>query len=169
MQVSQPYAAFIRSGRRRPHPRHRFILKMTSASSPPKICPGCGATTHEGRHCPTCGRKVSAERLIELAKRGRVVARSQGSQAKRSASQTRHEAAKRAWRSTPNRLASPDEKTYISEIQPLLSSVTISALSSALGVCESYAADMRAGRRRPHPRHWTLAVLVRVGPEGLSN
>jgi CRISPR-associated endonuclease Cas1 len=140
-----------------------FILKMTSASPPPKICPGCGATTHEGRNCLSCGRKVSGEKLIELAKRGRVVAQSQESQAKRSTSQTRHEAAKRAWRSTPNRMAWPDEKTYMSEIQPRLSSVTISALSSALGVCQSYAANIRAGRRRPHPRHWmALAGLCGI-------
>jgi len=55
--------------------------------------------------------------LIELAKRGRVAAQSQGSQAKRSASQTRQEAAKRAWCSTPKLVAWPDEKTYRREIQ----------------------------------------------------
>jgi hypothetical protein len=66
----------------------------------------------------------------------------------------RHEAAKRIWRYTSNRVPWPDEKTYMSQIQPRLSSVTIAALSSALGICESYAADIRAGQRRPHPRHW---------------
>jgi CRISPR-associated endonuclease Cas1 len=138
-----------------------FSLKMTSPSPPPKICLGCGTTTHEGRHCPTCGRRVSAVKLIELAKQGRVVAQSQGSQAKRSASQTRHEAAKRAWRSKPKRRTWPDEKTYMTQIHPRLLSVTISALSVALGVCESYAADIRTGRRRPHPRHWqALAQLA---------
>ena len=156
----------LTQGRRSEGREKEFILKMTSASPPPKICPGCGATTHEGRQCPTCGRKVSAERLIDLAKQGRVVAQSEGSQGKRSASQTGHEAAKRAWRSMPIRVAWPDEKTYMSEIQPRLSSVTISALSSALGVCELYAADIRAGRRRPHPRHWlALAKLVSVASD----
>ena len=101
--------------------------------------------------------------LIELAKRGRVAAQSQGSQAKRSASQTRHEAAKRAWCSTPKLVAWPDEKTYRREIQPRLRLVTISALSVALGVCESYAADIRSGRKCPHPRHWQeLSRLVGV-------
>jgi len=138
-----------------------FILRTASTPPPPKVCPGCGATTHERRLCQPCGRKVSGEKLIELAKRGRVVARTQASQAKRSASQTRHETAKRAWRCLP-KPAWPDEKTYMSEIQPRLLSVTISTLSSTLGVCQSYAADIRAGRRRPHPRHWlALAELVR--------
>lgn len=141
-----------------------FVNKEAPAPPPPKVCSGCGATTHEGRLCRTCGHKVSGEKLIALAKRGRLVAQNQASQAKRSASQTKHEAAKRAWRSTQKLVTWPDEKTYMSEIQPRLSSVPISALSSALRVCESYAADIRAGRRRPHPRHWrALAVLVGSG------
>jgi CRISPR-associated protein Cas1 len=150
----QPLATPLTQRRRSEGRGKEFILKTTSAPPPPKICPGCGATTHEGRLCPTCGRQVSREKLLDLAKAGRVIAQAPRSQLKRSESQRRHEAAKRAWRSTPNRVAWPDEKTYMSEIQPRLSSVTISALSSALGVCESYAADIRAGRRRPHPRHW---------------
>ena len=119
-------------------------------------------TTHDGRLCPTCGRAVSREKLINLAKAGRIAAQTAESQLKRSESQRQHEAAKRAWRSAPNQTW-PDEKTYVSEIQPGLSSVTISALSTALGVCEPYAADIRAGRRRPHPRHWlALARLVDI-------
>jgi len=41
-------------------------------------------------------------------------------------------------------------------------------MASALGVSEPYARDIRAGRRRPHPRHWQgLAELVGVS-EGVS-
>jgi len=37
----------------------------------------------------------------------------------------------------------------------------LESLASTLGVSESYAADICAGRRRPHPRHWqTLTELV---------
>jgi hypothetical protein len=54
----------------------------------------------------------------------------------------------------------------VSKIQPRLGSVTISTISSVLGVSESYAADIRAGRHRPHPRHWeALARVVAVLPE----
>jgi len=35
----------------------------------------------------------------------------------------------------------------------MLAEVGISTLSSTLGVSESYASDIRAGRHRPHPRH----------------
>jgi hypothetical protein len=52
---------------------------------------------------------------------------------------------------------------YVNKAQPRLGSVTISAISSTLGISESYAADIRAGRHHPHPRHWqALATLVGV-------
>jgi len=57
------------------------------------------------------------------------------------------------------------EDVYVEKVQPMLAKVTISKISSTLGVCESYAADIRAGRHRPHPRHWqALAQLVGVSP-----
>jgi len=84
---------------------------------------------------------------------------------KHSDAQRRHEAAKRAWRLSPQ-ANWPDRSTYDCKIRPRLASITISTISSTLGVCESYAADIRAGRHRPHPRHWvTLAELVGVVDE----
>jgi CRISPR-associated endonuclease Cas1 len=137
-------------------------VPAVKAPKPEKICPGCGATRREGRHCPSCGREVSREELIESAKVGRLVAQSPKSQGKRSETQRRHRAAQQAWRSSP-KLASLTEETYTGKIQPSLAGVTISALSSTLGVSEPYAADIRAGRRRPHQRHWlALAELVGV-------
>ena len=43
---------------------------------------------------------------------------------------------------------------YLEKVRRKLATVAISALSSSIGVSEPYAADIRAGRRRPHPRHW---------------
>jgi CRISPR-associated endonuclease Cas1 len=126
------------------------------------VCRGCGAHTRRGRHCPKCGREISKGKLIELAKLGRVAAQNPESRKRHSETQRRHEAAKRAWRSSA-KLAWLTEETYIERIQPRLAMVTISTLSSTLGVSESYAADIRAGRHRPHPRHWeVLARLVHI-------
>jgi CRISPR-associated endonuclease Cas1 len=149
--------------RRRVEGRGReFILNATPAPLPETICHDCGATTRRGRNCPKCGREISKEKLIELAKLGRVAAQNPESRKRHSETQRRHEAAKRAWRSSP-KPAGLTEQTYVVRIQPRLAMVTISSLSSALGVSESYAADIRAGRHRPHPRHWlTLAQLVGV-------
>jgi CRISPR-associated endonuclease Cas1 len=138
----------------------QFVADTTPASHPKNVCPGCGATTRLGRHCPKCGREISREKLIELAKAGRVIAQSAKSRRKHSETQRRHEAAKRAWLSSP-KTHWPDENTYVEKVQPGLAMVTISALAATLRVSESYAADIRAGRHRPHPRHWqTLAKLV---------
>jgi len=44
----------------------------------------------------------------------------------------------------------------------MLAEVGISTLSSTLGVSESYAGDIRAGRHRPHPRHLASPPSVDV-------
>jgi hypothetical protein len=139
-----------------------FIPTAKAAPYPRKICPGCGSTTLGGRQCPSCGREVSRRELIESAKIGRVGAQSPKSQERRSETQRRHRAAQQAWSSStkPTWLR---EDTYLGKIQPMLAGVPISTLSSTLGISEPYAAHIRAGRRRPHPRHWeTLAQLVGV-------
>jgi hypothetical protein len=42
--------------------------------------------------------------------------------------------------------------------------VTTSSIATALGVSWVYASHIRAGAKRPHPRHWLkLAELVGVG------
>jgi hypothetical protein len=141
-------------------------IPPVSAPKLDSVCRGCGAHTQRGRHCPKCGREVSREKLIELAKTGRIAARSAESRKKHSETQRRHEAAKRAWRSSA-KPAWLNEGTYRAKIQPRLALITISTLASTLGVSGSYAADIRAGRHRPHPRHWqALAQLAEVLPPG---
>ena len=45
----------------------------------------------------------------------------------------------------------------------MLAKIPISRIASEIGVCESYAADIRAGRHRPHRRHFlTLAHLAGI-------
>ena len=68
-------------------------MPSVKAPTPDGVCRGCGATTRRGKHCPKCGREVSREKLIELAKIGRVAARNLESRRKHSETQRRHEAA----------------------------------------------------------------------------
>jgi CRISPR-associated endonuclease Cas1 len=144
---------------------NEFVLHLNVPSHPSNICSSCGGVTKRGRHCPKCGRQISREKLVELAKQGRVAALSSGAQAKRSETQRRHEAAKRVWRTT-TQISWPDNKLYLEQIWPRLANASISTLASTLGVCESYAADIRKGRHIPHPRHWALlAQLVRIDLE----
>jgi CRISPR-associated endonuclease Cas1 len=141
-------------------------IPSVNAPKPETVCRGCGAATRRGKHCPKCGREVSREKLIKLAKAGRVAARNPESRKKHSETQRRHEAAKRAWCASP-KPDWPNEDIYVRQIQPRLARVTISALASSLGVSEPYAAYVRSGRHRPHPRHWqVLAELAGVSGGG---
>lgn len=139
-----------------------FFVEQKPTLHPSNICAGCGALTRRGQHCPKCGREISGRKLTELAKLGREIARSEESRNKVAETQRRHGKARRAWNSSL-KSAWPDEQTYVREIQPRLAGVTISRLSSTLSISEPYAADIRAGRRQPHQRHWQkLALLVSV-------
>jgi hypothetical protein len=85
-----------------------------------------------------------------------------GPQARLAETQRRHALARSAWQpsSLPVWL---HEETYTRKIQPLLAGIANPVIMSALGVSVTYAVAIRAGRRRPHPRHWeVLAGLVGI-------
>ncbi|HEX2715673.1 MAG TPA: helix-turn-helix transcriptional regulator, partial [Candidatus Acidoferrales bacterium] len=85
--------------------------------------------------------------------------------ARQAEKQRRHAAELKVW----NPSHKPDwltEETYREKIQPRLAGVTVTAIASTLGISEPYAAEIRAGRYIPHPRHWlALARLVGVSPD----
>jgi len=89
--------------------------------------------------------------------------------ARQAEKQHRHATAVKAWNSSDQ----PDwltEKTYREKIQPGLAGITVPTISSALGISEPYAAQIRAGRYLPHPRHWqSLARLVGISAHGLPH
>jgi|SRR5579864_4826394 len=121
------------------------------------MCRDCGAPAPHGRHCLKCGRELASKSMTELSKLGRIAAQRADAQRKRSETQLRHKAAQKQWRLTPksNQI---NEEFYRERIQPRLASVALSEIASELEISIPYAADIRAGRRIPHPRHWqTLA------------
>jgi CRISPR-associated protein Cas1 len=128
-----------------------------------RICRNCGVLLKEGKsHCASCSVPISRAILIEAAKLGRIATHSPQAEALRAATQRRQVAARKAWQSSdqPGWLT---EQVYLQRIQPRLSGLTNSTIASALFVSKPYAADIRTGRRRPHPRHWpALAQLAGV-------
>ncbi len=72
-----------------------------------------------------------------------MAAQSREARARHAETQRRHAAALKAWDPSdkPEWL---DEKAYGEKIQPRLAEVTIPVISSALGVSNPYAADIRA-------------------------
>jgi hypothetical protein len=131
------------------------------AARPPAVCRVCGVSIEAGQlYCAPYGVTVSRENLIELAKRGRVAGHSPEARVRQAEKQRRHAAELKAWNPS-------DQPGWLTEefcrekIQPRLSGITVPALSSALGLSAPYAAEIRAGRQRPHQRHWkALAKLV---------
>jgi CRISPR-associated endonuclease Cas1 len=136
------------------------------APAPEKICRTCGVALKEGKiHCASCAGAEASKRMIEIARLGRVATHTPEAEALRSASRLRHAAALKAWQPSehPNWLT---ESGYQEKIQPALRDFPVSAIASTLGISLPYATDIRAGRRRPHPRHWhALAQLVSLWPQ----
>jgi hypothetical protein len=140
-------------------------LPAKPAPQPPRICRLCGTQIQRGRrYCALCTSKVSRNNLINVAHSGRIAAQAPEAQARRAATKRRQDVARRGWlaSSLPAWL---NNKTYLEKIQPRLAAITYSSIASALNVSQPYAADIRAGKRIPHPRHWqALAQLAHVSP-----
>jgi hypothetical protein len=116
-------------------------------------------------YCASCGVTVSRENLIELAKLGRVTGHSPEARARQAEKQRRHAAEVKTWNPS-HKLDWLTEEFYREKIQPRLSGITVPAIASALGLSVPYAAEIRAGRQLPHPRHWlTLATLIGLSPD----
>jgi hypothetical protein len=130
-------------------------------SSTLRTCPGCGTPLkRRTARCAACESKEATKRLVEVAAQGRLLAHNPDAQARRAEARRRDLRAVREWKES-EQPAWLTEQFYSAEIQPRLQSITLSTLSSALGVSRTYASNVRAGRRRPHPRHWIgLAKLL---------
>jgi hypothetical protein len=127
------------------------------------VCRVCGKSVTFGRsYCSECDATTARERIVEIAKIGRVASQAPGPKARRAQTQRQHARARSAW--PPSSLpAWLNEEIYADKIQPLLAGIANPVIMLALGVSVTYAVAIRAGRRRPHPRHWeALAKLVGV-------
>jgi CRISPR-associated endonuclease Cas1 len=136
---------------------------------PENVCRVCGKSIPFWRsYCSECDATSARERILEIAKVGRVASQAPGPKARRAETQRRHTLARLAWQ--PSRLpAWLTQEVYDNKIQPLLAGVANPVIMSSLGISVTYAVAIRAGRRRPHPRNWErLAKLVGVS-ENVSN
>ncbi len=134
---------------------------VNNAPRPQNTCRMCGTSIPAGRRfCSPCSIVSDTERMPEVARSGRIAAHSPLAEASRSATQRRNAIARWEWQRS-GIAAGIDEQAYDLQIQPQLKRLTNTAIASAIGVSLYYAAEIRRGRRRPHPRHWeALAKLV---------
>jgi hypothetical protein len=156
--------------RRRSESRGTLFRRQT-ASEPLKIkvCPICGAEGVKNRYCRSCAVEVSRDNLSRAALVGSATRESARAKARRSKALSDHAVAI-SWWSPCNLPAWLTEEFYLREIQPKLRTVKVREIAEALQLSYQYAAFIRAGRRRPHPRHWeVLAKLVGVSePQGYN-
>lgn len=141
----------------------KSISVPVPAPRPENSCLGCGKAVAKGSaHCAECVVPVSRERMMDVARRGRVASKLPESRARVAATQQRQTLAWRRW----DPAAKPEWLTlevYNQNIKPVLLRSSIAQIASALKVSIPYAANIRLGRRRPHPRHWcALAELAGV-------
>jgi hypothetical protein len=106
--------------------------------------------------------------LIKAARVGRVMGHSPEASARQAEEQRRSAAALKKW--NPSKKPGWLTETVCREkIQPRLAGITVPAIASASGLSQPYAAEIRAGRQRPHPRHWqTLTRLVGISGDECS-
>jgi CRISPR associated protein Cas1 len=159
----RPLATRLTQGSRREAKGHPHHLPSKPAPRPEHVCAGCGKPIRSRHdHCADCLVAISTESLVDAARVGRLAAQSTEAQSRRAETQRRNAIAQHAW-SPSSQPAWLDEETYVEKIQPLLDGFTNKVIAETLSASMPYAADVRTGRRRPHPRHWqALAELVGV-------
>jgi CRISPR-associated endonuclease Cas1 len=126
------------------------------------LCRGCGKTIQDGRaNCATCAVGDATKNIIDAARIGRQTANSPEAQVKRANTQRKNAVAQHAWK--PSEQPGWLTDTFYSEkIQPVLATMSASAIGRQISVSRWYAGRIREGYT-PHPRHWqALAELVGV-------
>jgi CRISPR-associated endonuclease Cas1 len=132
---------------------------------PMKICKVCGAEGVKSSYCQSCAVEASRERMADIAALAHMRPKSKMTKIRISRTLSDHAVANTWWEpsSLPSWLT---QECYAQRIQPLLRAKKVRTIAEVMQVSKPYAAFIRAGRRRPHPRHWqALAEVVGVtGP-----
>jgi hypothetical protein len=146
-----------------------FTIRTNPVPRRVKICEVCGAEGVKNRHCRSCAVEASRETMAQVALLGHSKPKSKRTKAHISKTLSDHAVANSWW--DPSCLPSwLNEECYVQEIEPRLRTIKVREISEAMHVSKPYAAHVRAGRRRPHPRHWErLAHLVGIDRQNEMN
>src|SRR5215470_18831837 len=128
----------------------------------PRICELRGAEGVVNRYCRSCAVEISRENMAWVALIGHSRPKSSKARARISQTLSDHAVANSWW--SPSSLPTwLNEEFYVQKIQPELRTVKVREIAQAMDVSQPYAAFIRSGRRRPHPRHWqALGALVDI-------
>jgi CRISPR-associated endonuclease Cas1 len=125
-----------------------------------RICEVCGAEGVQNRYCRSCAVEISRENMAQVALIGHSKPKTAKLRARVSQTLSNHAVANSWW--SPSSLpAWLNEAFYVQKVQPKLRAIKVREIAKAIQISQPYAAFIRSGRRRPHPRHWqALAELV---------
>jgi len=139
---------------------NEFAPKRSVVPKQIRVCEVCGTEGVQNRYCRSCAVEVSRENMAQVALIGHAKPRTPRVRARISKTLSDHAVANTWW--LPSSLpAWLNEEFYVQKIQPQLRRVKVREIAQALQVSQPYAAFIRSGRRRPHPRHWRrLAQLA---------
>jgi hypothetical protein len=165
------WASIKSADRKQPRPtpltqRHKREAKgvppaVVRPPRPQTVCRICGTPVPSKKnYCKACAGNLARERMIEIAKAGRVESQKAAARAQLAESQRRNEAAKQLWdaSSLPAWLT---KQRYVEQIMPRLAGLKVQHIRMALTVSVLYASKVRRGLTVPHPRHWAkLAEMV---------
>jgi hypothetical protein len=151
--------------RHRSEGRDREFALVANPPRLTKICQVCGAEGVKNRYCRSCAIEVARDTMAQVALIGHLKPKTAKVKARISQTLSNHAVANSWW--SPSSLpAWLNEKFYVQKIQPELRRVKVREIAQAMHVSQPYAAFIRSGRRRPHPRHWlALAQLSGVSPD----
>lgn len=142
--------------------KQSYVMANNPVPSRRKLCEVCGAEGVRNRYCKSCGVEFSRENMAQVALIGHAQPRTQRAKTHASKTLSEHAVANSWWSSS----SLPDwlnEEFYVQKVQPQLRTVKVREIAQRLQLSIPYAALIRAGRRRPHPRHWQeLAALVKM-------
>ena len=136
-------------------------LPRPAQSQMPSICQGCGKEISRGsRYCAKCVAPLKTARIKAAARAASDKAHSPKARAKQA--QIEHKRRKKQAEWCPE--MQPEwltESVYWTTIQPALVNFSNSAIASRIGISRCSASHIKAGKLRPHPRHWeALAAMV---------
>jgi len=116
----------------------------------------------QNRYCKSCAVEVSRETMVQVALIGHATPTTAKRKAQISKKISDHAVAI-TWWSSVSLPAWLDQKFFVEKILPRLKVVKVILMAEAIGVSEAYAAQIRAGRRPTHARHWqALAKLAGI-------
>jgi CRISPR-associated endonuclease Cas1 len=128
-------------------------LVVPVARRPENICQGCGKTIHNGSvSCAVCAVSDSTKNMLNVARVGRQTANSPKARLKRAKTLRKNTLAQQSWKPS-DQPAWLTEEFYMTKIQPVLASMSASAIARRISVSRYYAGRIRKGYR-PHPMHW---------------